>query len=65
MKEYRVEVELTQKELAKEVNVSRQTIIAMENQDYVPSVLVAMCICRVLGKPVEEVFDCKGVKVKK
>lgn len=65
VRHYREEVGLTQEELAKKVNVSRQTIISIENQDYVPSVLLAMCICKVLNKLVEQVFDCQGVKVRK
>ncbi len=52
----RRELKLTQAELAKEVNVSRQTIIAIEGGDYAPSVFLALDIARVLDRTVEELF---------
>ncbi len=48
--------ELTQDELATLVNVTRQTIIAIEKGNYVPSVLLALKLAKVFKKPVEEVF---------
>lgn len=53
----RRELKLTQAELAKEVNVSRQTIIAIEGGDYAPSVFLALDIARVLDRTVEQLFD--------
>ena len=53
----RRELKLTQAELAKEVNVSRQTIIAIEGGDYAPSVFLALDIARVLERTVEQLFD--------
>lgn len=47
---------LTQAELAAKVDVSRQTINAMESNKYVPSTVLALKIARVFNKPVEEVF---------
>lgn len=47
---------LTQKELAQKVSVSRQTINAIEAGKYVPSTVLALKIARVFEKPVEEVF---------
>ncbi|MDD7437653.1 MAG: helix-turn-helix transcriptional regulator [Bacteroidales bacterium] len=47
---------LTQAELAERVNVSRQTVNAIESGKYVPSTVLALKICRVFGKPVEAVF---------
>ena len=52
----RRELKLTQAELAKEVNVSRQTIIAIEGGDYAPSVFLALDIARVLDRTVEQLF---------
>ena len=52
--------EMTQEALAREVGVTRQTIIALEAGKYVPSLLLAMRIARVFGKRVEEVFLLKG-----
>jgi len=47
---------LTQAELAAAVGVSRQTVIAVEQGDYAPSVHLALRIARALGATVEELF---------
>ena len=49
--------EMTQEELAKRVGVSRQTIIALEQGKYVPSLGLAFRIARVFGATVEDVFQ--------
>jgi putative transcriptional regulator len=49
--------EMTQAELAKKVGVSRQTIIAMEQEKYSPSLELAFRIAQVFGLPLEEVFS--------
>ena len=49
----RKEAGLTQQGLAAAVQVSRQTIIAMETGDYAPSVFLAIKVARALGTPVE------------
>lgn len=46
----------TQEDLAQAVGVTRQTIIAVEKGNYVPSVLLAIRLARFFGRPVEEVF---------
>lgn len=46
----------TQEDLARAVGVTRQTIIAIEKGNYVPSVLLALRVARFFGKPVEEIF---------
>ncbi len=48
---------ITQAELAELIQVSRQTINAMESNKYVPSTVLALKIARVFGKPVEEIFS--------
>lgn len=48
--------EMTQEELAERVGVSRQTIIALEQMKYVPSLSLAFRIARVFGANVEDVF---------
>lgn len=48
---------LTQEELANRVQVSRQTINAMEANKYVPSTVLSLKIARVFGKPVEAIFS--------
>lgn len=47
---------LTQAELAKKCNVSRQTINAIENDRYDPTLQLAFKIARVLGKKVDDIF---------
>ena len=49
--------EMTQKELAERVGVTRQTINAVESGKYAPSLEVAFRIAAVFGVPVEEVFQ--------
>ena len=48
--------EMTQAELAARVGLTRQTIIAIEQGRYSPSLEVAFRISRVFGVPLEEVF---------
>lgn len=48
--------EMTQKELADKVGVTRQTIVAIESAKYAPSLVVAFRIAHVFGSPLEEVF---------
>jgi putative transcriptional regulator len=50
---------LTQEELAHAVGVTRQTIIALEKGNYVPSVLLALKIARFFCVPMEEIFTIK------
>ena len=48
--------EMTQKELADKVGVTRQTIVAIENAKYSPSLELAFRIALVFDSPLEEVF---------
>jgi len=48
--------EMTQAELADRVGMTRQTIIAIEQGRYSPSLEVAFKIARVFGVPLDEVF---------
>ncbi|HJS30171.1 MAG TPA: helix-turn-helix transcriptional regulator [Anaerolineales bacterium] len=48
---------MTQKELADKVGVTRQTIIAMEQEKYSPSLELAFRIAHAFGVPLEEVFS--------
>jgi putative transcriptional regulator len=48
--------EMTQGDLGDKVGVTRQTIAAIEQGKYSPSLEVAFRIARVFGKPLEEVF---------
>ena len=47
---------LSQEELAKRCHVSRQTINAIENDKYDPSLQLAFTLSHVLGLPLEELF---------
>lgn len=49
--------EMTQADLAKAVGVTRQTIIAIENNKYSPSLEVAFRIAQVFGVPITDVFE--------
>ena len=49
--------EMTQKELADKVGVTRQTIIAMEKGKYSPSLELAFRIAFVFEVPLDEVFS--------
>lgn len=49
--------EMTQQELASQVGVTRQTIIALEAGKYVPSLLLALRIARAFSVSVEDVFQ--------
>lgn len=48
--------EMTQQELADKVGVTRQTIVAIENAKYAPSLELAFRIARVFNLPLEAVF---------
>lgn len=54
--ELRKENNMNQSELADKVKVRRETIGALENGKYNPSLKLAMDIAKVFGKSVEEVF---------
>lgn len=50
---------ITQEMLAETVGVTRQTIIALEKGNYVPSVLLALKIAKFFKEPVEKIFTVK------
>jgi putative transcriptional regulator len=52
----RAETGVTQEDLATQVNVSRQTIIALEKGNYTPSILLALKIAGFFEMPVEKIF---------
>ena len=49
--------EMTQEELANKVGSTRQTIIALEQNKYVPSIELAFRVAKAFGVPREEVFQ--------
>ena len=56
----RAERGLSQQELAKAMDVSRQTINSIETERYTPSLPLAIALARYFDKTVEEVFDADG-----
>lgn len=52
---------ITQDDLADKVQATRQTIIAIEKGNYVPSVLLALKIAAILDKKVEEIFQYEKI----
>ncbi|NPV90758.1 MAG: helix-turn-helix transcriptional regulator [Firmicutes bacterium] len=56
LKELRLARNLTQEELARTLDVTRQTIIAIENNKYDPTLRLALKIARFFGVHVEDVF---------
>lgn len=52
----RAEKDLTQAALADAVGVSRQTMNAIEQGEYNPSIKLCRSICRTLGKTLDELF---------
>ncbi|MBD5280689.1 MAG: helix-turn-helix transcriptional regulator [Muribaculaceae bacterium] len=52
----RAEKDITQQQLAEAVGVSRQTIVAIEKNRFLPSTPLALKIAKYFGKPVESIF---------
>ncbi|MDD4850806.1 MAG: helix-turn-helix transcriptional regulator [Gemmiger sp.] len=56
LKAARAEKDMTQQALAAAVQVSRQTINAIEKGEYNPTIRLCRAICRVLGKTLDQLF---------
>lgn len=56
LKAARAALDMSQKDVAEAVGVTRQTMNAIENGDYNPSVNLCIAICRVLGKTLDQLF---------
>ena len=56
IKVYRAMHDLTQEALAKDIGVTRQTVLAIEKGKYDPSLVLAYRIARYFGVKIEEVF---------
>ena len=57
LKQLRSETGWSQAALAERLDVSRQTVISIENGRYDPSLPLAFKIARAFGRPIEEIFD--------
>jgi len=57
LKQLRLENNLTQEEIANKLGVTRQTIISIETNKYIPSLPLALKIAKFFKKNVEEIFN--------
>jgi len=62
IKNRRIMEDISQSLLSKKCKVSRQTINAIENDKYDPSLELAFKLAEVLNTTVDELFDYKGSK---
>ncbi|WP_298024284.1 helix-turn-helix transcriptional regulator [uncultured Dysosmobacter sp.] len=62
IKQLRKAAGLRQEDLANKVGVSRQTIIAVENDKYDPTLELAMKLAIALDKKVEDIFFLNSLK---
>lgn len=53
----RIERDLSQAQLADELGIARQTVVALEGGKYAPSLPLAFTISRFFSKSVEDIFD--------
>ena len=60
IKETRKALGLRQEDLAAKLGVTRQTINAIENNKYNPTLELAIKLSRLLKKPVEDIFHLQG-----
>jgi putative transcriptional regulator len=56
LKVLRAELDWTQADLADRAGVARQTIVALENGKYSPSLDLAFTLSRIFNKPIEDIF---------
>ena len=56
MREARQQKRMTQQQLADRLGVSRQTINAIENGDYNPTIRLCVGICKTLGLTLNDLF---------
>jgi len=61
LKVLRAERDWTQARLAQELEVSRQTVNAIETGKFDPSLPLAFRIGRVFGMPIEEIFQSEEI----
>ncbi len=56
IRQFRAQHSMTQEDLARAVGVTRQTIIAVEQNKYVPSLRLALKISKTFDQPIEQIF---------
>ena len=57
LREFRARYRMTQEELARRVGVTRQTIIAIENGKYLPSLKLAFKLAKSFNVRIEDLFE--------
>ncbi len=60
LKVYRAMHDLTQEQLADKIGVSRQTVIAIESNKYLPSLGLAFKIAKLFKVKIEDIFIYQG-----
>jgi putative transcriptional regulator len=60
LKVFRAMHNLTQEQLANKIGVSRQTVVAIESDKYLPSLGLAFKIARLFKVKVEDIFTREG-----
>ena len=60
IKVFRAEHNMTQEDLANKCEVTRQTIIAVEKNKYIPSLELAFKIALVFQQPIEKIFNYRS-----
>ncbi|MCG7336670.1 helix-turn-helix transcriptional regulator [Sporosarcina sp. ACRSM] len=56
IKAARAAKDMSQKEVAEAIGITRQTMNAIENGDYNPSLKLCIAVCKVLDKTLDELF---------
>ncbi len=56
LKELRARDDFTQADLAQKLDITRQTILAIEKQKYNPSLVLAFKIAKLFNSSIEEIF---------
>lgn len=57
VKQHRLAAELTQEQLAGQLGVTRQTLLAIENGKYSPNLELALRMARILGITIDDLFS--------
>jgi putative transcriptional regulator len=60
LKRLRAEYDLTQEQMADKLGVSRQTVIAIESNKYLPSLGLAFKMARLFNVVIEDIFIYSG-----
>lgn len=64
VRDLRAAREMTQQQLADQIDLTRQTVIAIEGDKYSPSLETAFRIANVFGVPLEDVFQYQDERKK-